>query len=908
MADDVHEQVFNEKQFYTGDTVGEDGEVPGLSGVDLPRIVPDGIVLPRSAAVALREHSSSDCGATRKQPMLPSAKALPVNGQRDRRRKRAAERAMKITCWLESKYDVLPEVCSSLENWQEAPSASSDFDLLWCDTVISADRFMKLKLYQKMNHFVGMSAITRKNNLGRNLLRMRKQYPKEYSFFPDTWILPTDLSDFKQQFSGKSKTFIIKPDNSCQGKGIFLVRDVEKVPVDLSTTYVAQRYLHKPFLLDGFKFDLRLYILVAGCDPLRVFLHRRGLVRLASEQYIEPTGKNLQHTMVHLTNYAINKFNPNFEENTNPEDARDGHKRSWEAVQVFLRKEGHDVDALNAEIEDLIIKTLIAVQPSLSHFYHSCQPEDVENSMCFEILGFDVMLDHKLQPWLLEVNHAPSFATESELDRVVKTEVLRDTFGLLNMDPETRRQKKRVAREKFEMRAMGVSKKASAEERMMLELDVARDRTAWEDNNLGSYKRLYPSAEKEQAYLHIHDAAINIWEMLMGGTSRRTIRLSNPVSEEESRDLTEKTSNRKTSKGDGAEGIAKKEKRTPEQLKEVLERLMNGCSARPRLGETHGQRQETRAGEKDSCPNGVEQEETKDLALGSGKPPRPDVQVGDVIKVQTNLGWESVTVRAKRTNGKVDIQFKDGEYMRSVLPRILRQHTSVASSSAGVGAPTSEVPSLTVGGIIAGDLGLTLPPNSTGPQAVMQLPPPLPQSGAAAAMVASHSVPVREKSSSSSPSSSGIVVAASSSVGTSNTTSFGCSSRSPAVLVSAREEPIRITMSTENQVTPKSSLPEAYSDSHFAAQQRVRRYRASQPGVGAADVPPPLASVVGAVGAGARAVSAFRTGNVGVFAWPAPGQEPARNHEVRLRHQLQQLINVRPIVTRRPSGVAEDKP
>jgi len=49
------------------------------------------------------------------------------------------------------------------------------------------------------------------------------------------------------------------------------------------------------------------------------------------------------------------------------------------------------------------------------------------------------------------------------------------------------------------------------------------------------------------------------------------------------------------------------------------------------------------------------------------------VQVGDVIKVQTNLGWESVTVRAKRTNGKIDIQFKDGEYMRSVLPRILRE-------------------------------------------------------------------------------------------------------------------------------------------------------------------------------------------------------------------------------------------
>merc|ERR1719356_1675920 len=119
---------------------------------------------------------------------------------------------------------------------------------------------------------------------------------------------------------------------------------------------------------------------------------------------------------------------------------------SWEAVHEHLRKEGHDVEQLLADIEDLIVKTLMAVQPSLSHFYHSCQPDDHENAMCFEVLGFDVILDHKLQPWLLEVNHAPSFATESELDSVVKYEVLRDTFQLLNLSPEARRQKKREAR------------------------------------------------------------------------------------------------------------------------------------------------------------------------------------------------------------------------------------------------------------------------------------------------------------------------------------------------------------------------------------------------------------------------------------------------------------------------------
>ena len=66
------------------------------------------------------------------------------------------------------------------------------------------------------------------------------------------------------------------------------------------------------------------------------------------------------------------------------------------------------------------MKTLISVQQELSHSYRTSQPSDFENRMCFELLGFDVILDSKMRPWLLEVNHAPSFATDSPLDYKVK--------------------------------------------------------------------------------------------------------------------------------------------------------------------------------------------------------------------------------------------------------------------------------------------------------------------------------------------------------------------------------------------------------------------------------------------------------------------------------------------------------
>lgn len=53
--------------------------------------------------------------------------------------------------------------------------------------------------------------------------------------------------------------------------------------------------------------------------------------------------------------------------------------------------------------------------------------------MCFEILGFDILIDHKLKPWLLEINHAPSFSTDTPFDFKLKKDLIADTLQVLNM-------------------------------------------------------------------------------------------------------------------------------------------------------------------------------------------------------------------------------------------------------------------------------------------------------------------------------------------------------------------------------------------------------------------------------------------------------------------------------------------
>lgn len=91
-----------------------------------------------------------------------------------------------------------------------------DWDLWWIDGPTIPALLVKMQPYQRTNHFPGMYALARKNLLAKNLIAFQKYFPKEYGFFPKTYLLPADLKAFKDQFNyKKAKTFIIKPEASC---------------------------------------------------------------------------------------------------------------------------------------------------------------------------------------------------------------------------------------------------------------------------------------------------------------------------------------------------------------------------------------------------------------------------------------------------------------------------------------------------------------------------------------------------------------------------------------------------------------------------------------------------------------------------------------------------------------------
>ena len=79
---------------------------------------------------------------------------------------------------------------------------------------------------------------------------------------------------------------------------ICLYKNVEKIPA--SDHFIVQEYIDKPFLVDGYKCDLRIYVLVTSCDPLKIFLFNDGLLRMSTERYIHPQDANLV-CLFHMT-------------------------------------------------------------------------------------------------------------------------------------------------------------------------------------------------------------------------------------------------------------------------------------------------------------------------------------------------------------------------------------------------------------------------------------------------------------------------------------------------------------------------------------------------------------------------------------------------------------------------------
>ena len=323
-----------------------------------------------------------------------------------------------------------------------------------------------LNCLQKVNHFPHSWCIGRKDRLVRTLQAMYRLHGQEFNFHPASFILPSereaahrqiamDIKAAAQRGGTKDRSnaagglWIIKPVASSCGRGIQVISGSQVVALHKNKKLLVQKYIADPYLIEGNKFDLRMYVLVTGVDPMRVYIFKEGLTRISTSSY---SLKNIDNKFAHLTNYSINKKSKDFkaasESFAGPSgDGKaaaddncetEGFKWSLTAFKKWLAKKEGDAKAEEAfrKVDDLLVKTMISAESTITPQLHS---NANYRSNCFELFGVDVLLDVKLQPHLIEVNISPSLAGSSPLDKRIKGTLIADimhTLGIYPHDPK----------------------------------------------------------------------------------------------------------------------------------------------------------------------------------------------------------------------------------------------------------------------------------------------------------------------------------------------------------------------------------------------------------------------------------------------------------------------------------------
>ena len=317
------------------------------------------------------------------------------------------------------------------DQWQQG--TESDWDACWYIGMPPRHFFERADCQHRINHIPGNGSLTVKSRLAETIGAMRKRLERRYGpeddrvrrtdFVPQVYAMPRDYHALQQAaLENPEQRWILKPKNAARGKDIRVVDDVASVPS--GERWLVQAYRDRPHLFHGRKYVLRLYVLIAELDPLRVYLYDHGFAKPASEPYdLEDTGNLYSHL-------------------TNPDISATHKEAPVEFVELsdyrqWLRQNGHDDDALMARIRDLVALTGIA---AASPMRERTQTMGVDSSGCYELLGLDCLVDETLQPWLLECNLSPSMSvcagpdSGGPVEASVKRSLVADLTALVGLE------------------------------------------------------------------------------------------------------------------------------------------------------------------------------------------------------------------------------------------------------------------------------------------------------------------------------------------------------------------------------------------------------------------------------------------------------------------------------------------
>lgn len=311
--------------------------------------------------------------------------------------------------------------------WEQGSFSKSNLaNFIWHpdSSQIRFDRLLPYNYPQMVNHFEFHNELSNKRNLYMNLLEHCKVNKLEITdITPKTFViefnykfLNSQLKIFISSFKalGKNKgLWIFKPSGLNRGKGIHIFHKLQEFKELVNSSckkrrkaksVIIQKYIENPMLVNSRKFDIRVWVLIT--HEYKCYICKGGYLRTASEVFtLEKSSINNQ--FMHLTNNAIQKKG---EEYGKFEDGNQLPLESLPGSEEIFKK-----------IQDLTAISLMSVKSKLNIN---------KRQYCFEIFGYDFIVDSEKKVWLIECNTNPCLELSSKLLSDLIPNMLTQAFRL----------------------------------------------------------------------------------------------------------------------------------------------------------------------------------------------------------------------------------------------------------------------------------------------------------------------------------------------------------------------------------------------------------------------------------------------------------------------------------------------
>ena len=310
---------------------------------------------------------------------------------------------------------------------------------------ISEDRLNQNKInkgginkFQKVFRFLNSLIAFNKKALYKYYASMKKIYKEDFNFMSETYIFPDDKYTINKKFMNYSldinNLWLVKPTNSFGGKKIKILESLTNINLE---NFLITRYITNVNLINGRKYDLRLYALITGLKPLRIYFYEEGFIRIAT-QIFSLNITSIKNKFVHLTNICVNNKNKKY---VHPNSLNDKNANIWSVsmYKEFLASLNVNWYTIREKIKDIIIKSILCVYEKL---YDKNEVKKVNDQSFFNLLGYDILIDDKFSPHLLEINTDPTMEINNILENKIKKKLFTDTLNLIGIVPYSRKTKK----------------------------------------------------------------------------------------------------------------------------------------------------------------------------------------------------------------------------------------------------------------------------------------------------------------------------------------------------------------------------------------------------------------------------------------------------------------------------------